>query len=843
MKTIFTISLFVSALGASSPVLAQGQLASKHLQGGLSDQDWSSLKAAHESHRHGVTSTDVGFEAHNPGQNWRTEFDGQGFLVQPNGSDWSWGLQLGSFGFEGSEQSVSRTTQASADGNRVFYEWTPTVKEWFVNDSRGLEHGFTLQSRPQGDATSGPLTFDLNVRGSLVAEVLPGGQTVRFMDVTGANVVNYSGLHVFDARGVDQEAMFVGGGNAISIVVNESDAQYPLTVDPTAQQAYLKASNTDIDDLFGQAVAVSGDLVVVGAHDEDSNSTGVNGNESDNSGLNSGAAYIFRRVGGAWVQEAYLKASNNDNFDNFGWSVAVSGNRVVVGALTERGGSPGVNGDESDNGQYAAGAAYVFVESNGSWSQEAYLKASNPAAGDEFGYAVGISGDLIAVAAWNEDSASMGVNGNQADNSATRAGAAYVFRLSGGIWNQEAYLKASNTDAGDLFGCSIAVSGDLVIVGSKYEDSSSAGMNGNQSDNSLSGSGAVYAFRRAAGIWNQEAYIKASTAGFGDTFGYSVSVSNNLILVGAPGESSNATGVDGDQADDSKSQSGAAYIFSESAGVWTQSAYLKASNTGRSDNFGSSVGVSGQRVIVGAHDEDSIGAGIGSGGFGNNVPNSGSAYTFHYLGGIWSQDVQLKASAPGLEDRFGWAVAISGDLAVVGANYEDSSSTGVNGDESDNGTVDSGAAYIFTMGATSSKFCEAGTTNSSGLQGLISMSGSEVVANNDFNLHATGLPQNQIGFFLNSQAIGFVFAPGGSQGRLCVGSANSPLGRHNRPHELQNSGPSGTFHLTLDLTDIPTANGPRAIIAGETWNFQAWFRDMNPSITSNFTDGISVRFE
>ncbi len=842
-SSIAAIALFVGALGSSAPVLAQGAAAQQDLPDGLSPLDWSEIQAAHEVDRHRVTQSKEGFEALNPGQNWRTEFDGQGFLVQPDGSDWSWGLQLASFGFEGQEQSVSGTAPACAEANRLAYAWTPTVQEWYVNDKRGLEHGYTLQSRPKGGAANAPLTFSLNVRGTLTAEVLPGGQAVRFVNSNGTSVLTYSGLHVFDALGIDQEAMFVGDGNSFSIVVDESNAQYPLTIDPTAQQAYLKASNTDAEDFFGQSVAASGDLVVVGAPEEDSSATGVNGNESDNAGLDSGAAYIFRRVGSSWVQEAYLKASNTDNFDNFGWSVAVSGNRVVVGAPIERGGSSGVDGDQTDNGQYAAGAVYVFVESNGSWSQEAYLKASNAAAVDEFGYAVAISGDLIAVGAWEEDSASVGVNGNQADNSATRAGAAYVFHLSGGVWSQEAYLKASNTDAGDRFGCSIAVSGDLVVVGAKFEQSSSTGVNGNQNDNSSSGCGAAYVFRRAAGVWNQEAYLKASNAGWSDTFGFSVAVSNNRILVGAPLESSNATGVGGDQTDNSASVSGAAYMFSESAGVWTQSAYLKASDTNQSDNFGMSVGLSGERAIVGAQDEDSIGAGVGSGGWGNNLPNSGAAYTFHNLGGVWSQDVQLKAATPGLGDRFGWSVAISGDLAVVGANYEDSSSTGVNGDESDTGAVDSGAAYIFTMDAASAKFCEAGTTNSSGSQGLISMSGSALVANNDFNLHANGLPQNQVGFFLNSQVVGFVFAPGGSQGRLCVGSSNSPLGRHNRAHELQNSGASGTFNLALDLTDLPSSNGIHSVVAGETWNFQAWYRDMNPSSTSNFTDGIAVRFE
>jgi hypothetical protein len=213
-----------------------------------------------------------------------------------------------------------------------------------------------------------------------------------------------------------------------------------------AQQAYLKASNTGAEDLLGSSVAISGDTMVVGAPGEDSNATSVNGNQLDNSAGSSGAAYVFVRSDTTWSQQAYLKASNTGGGDLFGNSVAISGDTIVVGAPREDSNATGVNDNEADNSALNSGAAYVFVRSGTTWSQHAYLKASNTEAVDSFGGEVAISGDAIVIGAANEDSNATGVNGNQNDNSAPNAGAAYVFGRSGSTWSQQAYLKASNTE-------------------------------------------------------------------------------------------------------------------------------------------------------------------------------------------------------------------------------------------------------------------------------------------------------------------------------------------------------------------------------------------------------------
>jgi hypothetical protein len=176
-------------------------------------------------------------------------------------------------------------------------------------------------------------------------------------------------------------------------------------------------------------VAVSGETIVIGANREDSSATGVNGNQADNSILGGGAAYVFVRSGTTWAQQAYLKASNTGEGDNFGFSVAISGATVVVGAIGEYSGATGVNGDQADNSAGDAGAAYVFVRSGTTWTQQAYLKASNTGASDRFGNAVAIAGNTVVVGAYFEDSNAAGVNGNGADNSADDSGAVYVFLL------------------------------------------------------------------------------------------------------------------------------------------------------------------------------------------------------------------------------------------------------------------------------------------------------------------------------------------------------------------------------------------------------------------------------
>ncbi|MCZ7599565.1 MAG: FG-GAP repeat protein [Gammaproteobacteria bacterium] len=320
-------------------------------------------------------------------------------------------------------------------------------------------------------------------------------------------------------------------------------------------------------DNFGYSVAVSGDTVVVGAGSETAPLPASTATRADNSAGGSGAAYVFVRDGTTWTQQAYLKASNTGANDRFGHSVALSGDTVVVGASQEASAATGVDANQADNSAGGSGAAYVFVRDGTTWTQQAYLKASNTGAGDQFGFSVAVSGDNVVVGANVEDSAATGVNGNQADNSASFAGAAYVFVRDGTTWTQQAYLKASNTGAGDQFGFSVAVSGHTVVVAAHLEDSDATGVDGNQADNSAGNAGAAYVFIRDGTTWTQQAYLKASNAGANDNFGYSIAVSVDTVVVGARGEDSAATGVNGNQADNNAEESGAAYLFQTCRGA------------------------------------------------------------------------------------------------------------------------------------------------------------------------------------------------------------------------------------------------------------------------------------
>ena len=271
------------------------------------------------------------------------------------------------------------------------------------------------------------------------------------------------------------------------------------------QQAYLKAPNAEGGDLFGADVALSGDTLVVGASSEASNQTTItNGTtaSADNSAADAGAAYVFTRSGSTWSQQAYLKAPNAEGGDFFGSSVTISGDTIVVGASGEASNQTTItNGTtaSADNSAADAGAAYVFVRTGTTWTQQAYLKAPNAESNDNFGRAVSLSGDTLVVGASLEDSNQTTItNGTtaSADNTAADAGAAYVFTRTGTTWTQQAYLKAPNAEGGDLFGWTVALSGNTIVVGAWSEDSNQTSTSGTgaSTDNSAPNAGAVYVF-------------------------------------------------------------------------------------------------------------------------------------------------------------------------------------------------------------------------------------------------------------------------------------------------------------------------------------------------------------
>ena len=450
-----------------------------------------------------------------------------------------------------------------------------------------------------------------------------------------------------------------------------------------SQRASFKPSNTAADFRFGAALAISGDglTAAVAAPMEGSGAS-----------LRSGAVYVFRNTAGVWAQEAYLKATVAEPYDNFGWCLALSndGSTLAIGAP----GEDGVAGDPSSNASNDSGAVYVFRRSGTAWSQEAYVKSSSSEALDGFGWAVALSGDgnRLAAGAPFDDGAS---------NATESSGAAFVFTRSGESWSQDAVVRAGSDDRGDQFGRAVALSADgaSLAVGAPGEDSAATGVGGSQSDNTKSNSGAVYVFRRG-GSWAADAYVKASNSDVEDRFGSALSLSadGSVLAVGAPGESSEALGIDGDTTSNGAPASGAVYVLRRAAG-WTQEAYVKATNTGAGDRFGWSVVVSqdGATLVVGAPGDDSDAAGIDGNQGSDAATDSGAVFVYRKTT-AWNRLAFAKPALPGAGDSFGAIVSVSsnGSSWLSGAAGDDSSATGVNGDLSNNGAMESGAAFVFS---------------------------------------------------------------------------------------------------------------------------------------------------
>jgi hypothetical protein len=403
---------------------------------------------------------------------------------------------------------------------------------------------------------------------------------------------------------------------------------------------YFKASNAEADDRFGVTVALAadGNTLAVGAIFEDSNATGIGGDESNDDALFSGAVYVFTRSGDTWSQQAYVKASNTEEGDLFGVSVALAadGNTLVAGATGEDSNATGIQGDQGNNAAAVSGAVYIFARSAGTWSQQAYVKASNTGASDAFGSTVALAadGNTLAVGVSREDSNATGIGGDQSNDAANGSGAVYVFTRSAGTWSQQAYVKASNTGTNDSFGESVALAadGNTLTVGARLEDSNATGIQGDQGNNAAFNSGAVYVFTRNGDTWSQQAYIKGSNTEAVDFFGARVALTadGNTLAVGASGEDSNATGMGGDQGNNTARNSGAVYVFTRSGDTWSQQAYIKASNPGPDDQFGDTIALAadGSTLAVGAWLENSNAIGIGGDPSDDSAGDSGAVYLY-----------------------------------------------------------------------------------------------------------------------------------------------------------------------------------------------------------------------
>ena len=339
-------------------------------------------------------------------------------------------------------------------------------------------------------------------------------------------------------------------------------------------QARIPSPTCCDQDYFGEIVAIDGDTLVVSARQDASDATGVNGDPNNNNAIQNGAAHVYTRTGEVWTHQAYLKAPQANRI-YFGWGLAISGDLVAVSRqsrlvqLFERNGttwtplqtiapdisffgwSVALDGNrlligsafETANGLDNIGAVYVYErEQSGQFAMVHRLTTANPIPIGQFGSVIASDGDTFVV-------------GAKAQQAPQEPGAASVFELVDGVW-KETVLLNPNGDGGDTFGVSLAIRDDVVVIGSHREDSAA-----NPFDNLAQDSGAVFVFSKSGEGWEQRAYLKASNVGAGDSFGGSVVVTGAGIVVGASAEDSAAGGFDGDQANDSSTNSGAIYLF------------------------------------------------------------------------------------------------------------------------------------------------------------------------------------------------------------------------------------------------------------------------------------------
>ena len=511
----------------------------------------------------------------------------------------------------------------------------------FYKDQGGTDNWGQVKKIVASDrATNDYFGYSVSINGNIVVV----GAYQEDEDASGANTTSNAGsAYIFykDQGGVDN------WGQAKKIVANDRGA----------------------NDYFGYSVAISGNSIIAGAYLEDEDVYGTT------TVLSAGSAYLFNKdAGGAnnWGQEQKIVMDDVPAAQKYGNSVSIDGDYAVIGA-------PGVAFDASGTQPLKdAGAAYILKKINGNWVQIKKIVANDRAAIDNFGYSVSISGNTVVVGAYHEDENATGAS------TLISAGSVYIFyKDQGGVdnWGQVKKIVANDRAASDFFGYSVSINGNIVVVGAYQEDEDASGAN------TLSNAGSAYIFYKDQGgvdNWGQVKKIVASDRAANDNFGNTVSINGNIVVVGAYQEDEDASGAN------TLSNAGSAYIFyKDQGGVdnWGQVKKIVASDRAANDNFGNTVSINGNIVVVGAYQEDEDASGA------NTLSNAGSAYIFYKdQGGVdnWGQVKKIVASDRAANDYFGFSVAINGSLIVVGAPFEDHDAAGANPQ------TDAGSIYIFS---------------------------------------------------------------------------------------------------------------------------------------------------
>ncbi|MCP3918580.1 MAG: hypothetical protein GY711_23785 [bacterium] len=545
----------------------------------------------------------------------------------------------------------------------------------------------------------------------------------------------------------------------------------------------LTATGAVQDTQLGTRVDLSGDRFVVGAEDQ--------------------TAYMFARFGNMFVQEDTLTPNGGTSGSEFGRIVALSSEWAVVGDPSDS--TLGTN----------AGAAYVYKRQGSNWSQLAVLTAPDGGANQFFGSSVDVLGDTLVVGA------------PLAPGAGTNDGAVYAYARAGNSWNFEEKILPNQTDS-HRFGTAVSLSGLALAVGSPLDN------------NGSDPAGACYIFLDAGSTWTEFSRI-ALTGGGGigiDEFGTNVALAGDLVVI-------------------ARNLPGTTYIFERNGTSWLleQTVNLPA---------GDAISISGNKVLIGNNSDDFM------------ASNAGVAVIWEQTGNSWNEALRFYASDPNQNDRFGSAVSIAGAAAVVTAPFDDGAANNAGGaysfvvipvpqtdcnsdgrpdqceltffgaqDCNGNGALDecdvsSGSSADVNQNGVPDECEVIGTNycmandNSTGNPAILFGFGSEAVFHNDLDLLTVDAAPNQFGYYLMSMNQGFVPLFGGSQGNLCLAF---PIVRYSS--DILFSGPSGRMLFSPDFQNLPSMT---EFVPGQSWNFQCWYRDINPAFTSNTSDGLQINF-
>ena len=545
----------------------------------------------------------------------------------------------------------------------------------------------------------------------------------------------------------------------------------------------------------------------------------------------------------AQCQSQKIVASDFGAGDQFGSSISASGDWLIVGVPEDADLAP------------AAGSAYVYHRQGANWVETQKLYASDGALGDEFGYAVGISGDIAVITARGESP--MGIFG---------AGSAYLFERSGSTWIETAKLFANDATPEDHFGQAVAISGNRIVFGVSHDDPVG------------SGSGSIYVFEKSGNLWSQFMRLTPSGLAPGDAFGFSVAIDGDTIVVGSLGDEGPA----------GQNNTGSAYVFDRDPGLWVQRQKLIPSDPAMNQSFGVAVSVSGTMALIGAAHDSTAGS------------IAGSVYAFEKQGSTWTQIQEIKASDSNPQNQFGSFLAHAGNTAIIGALSDSDSafacgsayefrrvgstwiqagkmlaadgtqggllgrSVALTGNAAIAGApvtddacptdpnCESGSVYVFELAPTAVQYgsCKltsacgnvddhGGCDNSTGQGAVLAACGSGSVSTDDLRLEVTRCPPNKLTLlFMGPAQSQVIYGNGvrvaGPQNPTIIyrygGAQSDAQGRVIR-------GPG----LVAQSQGFPPLG---RIQSGQSWNFQTWYRDPNGwcGANTNFSNGVQVGF-